>query len=164
MQRHPRQKITRFWIGLIFATILFTACKEDACKDNNCQEGICVEGVCACADGYEGENCDAEARLKFLNAAWVNTSICQSNATVLSTSIEPSPANIDRVRIQGLMQSSDIVEASVQEDSLKIEIQVYGTAYVEGLGILNDSTLTIQYDVIQTGGEREDCVSVLTLD
>lgn len=164
MHGRPRQKIILVLLAFLLMLALIPACKEDPCENSICQNGTCVDGNCVCDFGFEGEGCEQEQRSKFLHTNWVNNRICQSNATVLSTSIQSNTLSIEAVTISGLHQNSDIVQATIHQDSILIEIQVYGFDYIEGLGILNDSTLTIEYDIVQTGGQRNSCISVLTRD
>ncbi len=43
----------------IFATVTYSACKQDKCKDITCKNGgSCSDGKCICHDGYSGSLCE----------------------------------------------------------------------------------------------------------
>lgn len=138
------------------------SCKEEPCEGIRCQNGNCIEGQCQCELGFEGEHCESIARTKFIGEQWQNSRICQSGSNVLSTSIKESTLNNRDVIIEGLHLGNDIIAATTHLDSILIPIQVYGFDYLEGVGLLNDSLLTIEYSIIETGGSRENCISILS--
>jgi len=51
----------------ILSAVLIASCTTDPCIDVAClNEGVCDEGVCLCEDWYEGVDCGAEQRAKYL--------------------------------------------------------------------------------------------------
>jgi hypothetical protein len=58
-----------------FCAVLYTSCTKDACKGVTCQHGgTCSGGNCTCTTGYEGTNCEKEARAKFIKS-WAATDV-----------------------------------------------------------------------------------------
>jgi len=64
--------MSKFFIILLCVTMLsiFISCSsEDACETITClNDGVCIDGTCECTLGFEGDTCDADARLKFIGS------------------------------------------------------------------------------------------------
>lgn len=55
-------------LALFLCSLFFFSCTEtlDPCEAIECgANGICNDGTCACDEGYEGTNCEIEARTKY---------------------------------------------------------------------------------------------------
>lgn len=51
----------------VFFLSLFLFSCTDPCQDVSCgANGVCEDGTCLCDDGYEGTNCEIEARTQYL--------------------------------------------------------------------------------------------------
>jgi hypothetical protein len=68
----------KFYSLLVISGLFFlTNCDRNRCEDIICPiNQQCTRGACFCIDGYEGENCEQEAYLKYIGSYNVSES-CQ---------------------------------------------------------------------------------------
>lgn len=150
-----------YWLALLYIGCFSFACKND-CKDVSCVHGTCVDHSCDCEAYYEGPDCNVESRYKFLGQNWRNTNFCGPNGSFWTARIEASPTNVGAVTILNLNQGSDTLSGEVRLDSIFIPQQTYGVQYLQGSGYFDQATVTIAYDLIQTGGQRTHCIALLS--
>lgn len=148
-------------IGLIACVLMVIGCRtDDQCKDA-CQHGQCIDNQCICEPAYEGEGCNTLSADKFAFPFWHNQLLCQSSS-YYTTDIQAVVATPGAVDIFNLYLQGDSLRALAHQDSLIVPEQVYGVDYIEGLGIYVDGTVSIEFDVRSTGGQRRSCVAILS--
>lgn len=146
--------------SFLFAiSLLLNGCKDDPCQDVLCLNGVCVSGVCSCDEGYEGESCGTLSRDKFLHSIWYNNRSCPGATDLLLSKIEVGSSQNQEIRIFNLNSSPDTVTANVSGDTAWIPLQVYGVEYIEGRGIYADGGIVFEYERVETGGGRTDCIA-----
>ena len=143
-------------LGLAFG---FVGCKEDPCEDTDCLNGVCASGICICDVGYEDEACRTPSRDKFLHSIWYNNRTCSGISDLLQSKIEAGQGGIAEIRIFNLDSIPDTLHANVRGDTAWIPLQVHGLEYIEGIGVYSNGGVVFEYERVQTGGERSDCIA-----
>lgn len=136
-----------------------SGCKQDPCEEVECLNGTCDSGSCICEPGYEGEDCGTLSRDKFLHSIWNNNRSCPGDADLLLSKIEAGTSQNREILIYNLNVAPDTVRANVNGDTAWIPLQVYGVEYIEGRGIYSDGGIVFEYERVETGGERTDCIA-----
>lgn len=156
------QKLSRFAAGLVgcLLVVALGGCKPDACESLACDHGVCVDGACNCDAYYEGADCASRSRDKFLGSNWYNSRTCPGvGGILLVSSIQSAGPTEGNIFITNIHQQGDTVTALVTGNAVEIPIQVYGLEYIEGQGVYSDGDITIDYDIVQTGGQRTGCIA-----
>ena len=148
-----------------FATVTFYTSCTDACKDVDCNDakgGVCVDGTCDCssATGYEGTDCKTEVRAKFIAGYTVVDGCSASGAATYTINITISSSDVTKVLLSnfwGVFTNS--VVATVNGNSLTIASQQpdLDGYIVSGNGTISGSTLSLNYTVIDPGGNTDVC-------
>jgi hypothetical protein len=142
-------------LAMAFGLMITQSACTDPCKNVECNFGTCEEGTCKCDVGYEGTNCDAAVRTKFLGtyAFSENCNTGQDSYTVTITTVD---ADIQKIRISNIYNAGLATEATVSGTSLTIASQSFGTATISGSGSISGSNLTLSYS-IAAGGATDAC-------
>jgi hypothetical protein len=137
-----------------FCTVLYTSCSKDECKGVTCQNGgTCSGGNCTCATGYEGTNCEKQARSKFIKA-WAASDVPVASAPAIAPysaviSASTTSSAVTDVVIGGFSANyfTNAVKASVSGNTITIASQQPdndGYA-VSGTGTYNTATNKIDW-------------------
>jgi len=137
-------------IFLFLLTALLFTCTNEPCDDVSCaNDGVCENGTCRCLDFYEGDNCQREARSKFIG----NWNTSNSNCNDLND--VPVLPNV-------------IVEAQASDiDDLRFQIpELLGPTWVDAsLSGNNSATFSTSFDTVAISGSlnfTEDLAFSLT--
>jgi hypothetical protein len=143
-----------------FATITtITSCnkEEDACKNVTCQNsGTCVDGTCDCTVGYEGTNCETEARTKYLGA-FNGNEVCTTGNSVVSVTVTTVAGDVTKVNFANLYGAGFNTTGTVQADgTITIATQTFGTGTISGTASIVGGKVKITY-VVTGGGLSDSC-------
>lgn len=139
-----------------FLMFAFISCKDE-CKDLNCNFGTCDDGTCICDDGFEGTNCDAEQRTKFIGV-WAGIINCASESTQIVVNITKNSSQIRLVNLS--LDGDTTVIGHVNGKTITIDQQTPGEDIIlsGSASISSDNSLSLELVVLNNGdGEMFDC-------
>lgn len=154
------QKLALMILTLGLLTV--TSCKEDPCVDVACLNGgTCNEGTCTCAVGYEGTDCGAEQRTKFV-AVYNFTESCTSGNYNYTCNIATSSSGVTRVLLNNFAAlAGSTISGSITGTTLNIAQQSFTLNDqnwgIVGTGQLNGSILTIAYTLTYPDNSTDPC-------
>ncbi|MEN9522945.1 MAG: EGF-like domain [Bacteroidota bacterium] len=140
------------------------SCKKDPCKDVVCNNGgTCVDGNCSCATGYEGTNCDAEMRTKFIVSSTSFTEACNGGSTyniTISKGTSISDVIIENLGNYACTSGSYTVKATVDGTNLTIPSQTVCSTVFSGTGTITNGKVSISYKATYgTPSVTDDCTA-----
>jgi hypothetical protein len=153
----------------LFAFLLvlsLSGCKDE-CDDVNCQNGAtCDDGNCACTTGFEGNECQAEQRAKFLGLYNVAETCTENGAFSFTMTVVGSSTGIRNIILDNFYGIGVAVTANVtSSNAITIPnqtVNAQGNAYTfSGSGQITGNILTLSYNV-SIGGAGETCTANAT--
>ena len=150
----------------VFAAIVYTSsCNRDKCKTIVCAYGgVCNGGTCICPSGYEGTNCETEARLKFKGNWNVYEKGSRTQAAQYGVSIELGETPTEVVILNLYNYFTTPIRATVSHDSLIIPNQQYQGKVVFGVGYMSTDVTYGQYGRIYMSYEVVDTATNIPND
>lgn len=144
-----------------FSAITYTACNKDECKDVVCNNGgTCVDGTCSCPTGYEGTNCDAKTRDKFIGS-WAGSDQCTSGTYTITLSIAASSSSNVTALVTnpgGFGGTVTITGNVTGSNTLAFNSQsVGGGRTLTGTMTFNGNSMTFSYTVTPAVGVADAC-------
>ena len=143
---------------VLFISLSTNSCSTDKCKGITCQNGgTCNDGTCACANGYEGVNCQTRVNTKF-EGTFTKAGDFDCNSNVLAIGVAAS--NINPVAINLDFSEAALswvdLEATVSGNSITVNPQaknVEGSDYIiTGTGSLNGNAITVYLTLEDVNG------------
>ena len=132
-------------------------CKPDTCKEVTCLNGgICESGDCACTAGFEGANCATEQRQAFVGI-YSATETCNLGDFSYDITITADSENKTEITLKNLGDFDFDITGVVNGTSISFTDQTGNGSTINGSGELNNGTLTIEYDLVTTGGQTLTC-------
>jgi len=151
-------------LSLVLAILLIggnLGCKKDPCKKVDCKNGgTCVDGACRCNLPWEGNQCEIDARDKFVGA-WKGTENCgqpaDATTTIVKSTASPLRIVFDQYYygVYAELTSSTNITIPSQQVTLG-----QTTITVSGNGVLNGNTLILNI-TYSSGGQGITCTSTL---
>ncbi len=144
-----------------FSAITYTACNKDECKDVVCNNGgTCVDGTCSCPTGYEGTNCDAKTRDKFIGS-WAGSDKCGLGTYTITLSIAASSSSSVTALVSnpgGYGTAVTITGNVTASNTLSFNQQsVGGGRTLTGTMTFNGNNMTFKYTVTEAVGTSDSC-------
>lgn len=147
----------RLMIFCAVVTISLSSCKTDPCEDIVCLNGgICDSGDCVCEPGFEGDNCETEQRLAFVADYNVQDSCNLGNFNYV-IGINASSSISTELTITNFGDFGYEVTASVSSTGLEIPSQIHLGDTIIGTGVMQESTVTIDYTLITDQADTLVC-------
>ncbi|MBS1777824.1 MAG: hypothetical protein JST70_00775 [Bacteroidetes bacterium] len=141
---------------LFFGLTLFSQCTKDPCNDIKCLHGgTCKSGTCKCPTGYEGTTCNEKENDKFTGNYVGND--CGSTETYVvkaqadTKTIWITVPDAFSGHIYGTVSGTTV---SFPSQSLLIDTDYYTFS---GSASLSGNTLSINYTVIDSDGNKASC-------
>jgi len=126
---------------------------NDKCKKVEClNNGICVEGTCDCATGFEGTDCAALSRDKFIGTYQVLDTCVAGNTSFPAHVVAGSTAS-SLVLTFNLGLAADTLEATVSGNNVTVPLQhFFSGTLVTATGQFNnaDSSFVLHYTTHDT--------------
>ncbi len=148
----------------IAASSFTLSCNIDKCKTIVCaNKGVCNNGICTCPTGWEGPNCETEARKKFTGNWSVFEKGTGSLAKQYQVKVENSVVDneLSITNFNNFFHSP--VTAYIKSDTLFIPIQhlegkiIYGDGYFDpGTTYDQYAVLKVRYMVIDSATLKKD--------
>lgn len=140
-------------IAGIFIFTGYSACIKDNCTDVLCQNGgVCVDATCACANGYEGVNCEVRWHDKF-SGRWLLSEKYIGDTGTKSYNVEIAGTVPDSFVMYGLAERANVVFAQSANRKFNLPAEQVTDTFLTiktGTGTLNDDgSVTGLYSFLQ---------------
>lgn len=153
----------RLLLPIAFLAITFSSCqKKDLCDEVIClNNGICESGDCICEEGFEGQNCETEQRLAFVNDYNVSES-CNLGNFSYDISVNADSEIGNEITITNFGDFGYSVTALVDGLNFEILSQIHNGDTIIGNGFMTDSIINIHYSLISAEADSLTCTLVCT--
>ncbi len=156
MKSTVRTIITSAFTALMtFCAVVYISCTKDRCASVSCKNGgSCNGGKCTCTGSYEGDNCEKEARTKFIGNWGVENNVTTTEPASYGIQIVAGAAN-NEVQIKNLHDIASItLVATISRDSITIPVQTIsgktfvGAGYIYSTSVYGqNNTVSVHYTV-----------------
>lgn len=157
--------VVSFFLLMFFlgSAVFYQSCKKDPCKKVFCaNNGTCKDGTCTCPTGYEGSDCVALSRDKFVGTYEVNEDCANTTAAVYNISVSTLQSDISKVLIYNFNKRWSVpVFATVDKNTITIASQQPNNdgVSVVGSGTISADGKTVTMSYTITGSTSDDVCS-----